>query len=591
MNYQLGDPNKVEKVNPTKAVRALYQFIKGSRLAMSMAFVYLLINSLTTIIAPFIIGDVSNKYIAAGDKDNLIKSVLLLALIYIVGALFGYFQTFVMGKVGQSILFRIRDTIFRKVQSLPLMFFNQNKSGDLISRINNDSEKMNQAFSETLLRFTGDIVVIVGIGIAMLILNTTLGVIAWIALAAMLFITFLLAPWMRSRNDNSLQQLGEMSGEIQESLSNFRVTVVFNRRDYFRSSFKKVNEKNRKAATMAGIANGILTPIYNYAGNIASALILLFGIQILILDKVMVGQMPEFGSLLTFILYSSSFFGPLKELGELFSQFQTAIASWSRIYKLLRLESNLKKIESEEVKSEDCLMAFHNVSFGYDVENMVLNKINMELEAGKTYALVGPTGGGKSTTASLMARLYDISEGQIFYKGKDIRSYDSGDLAKEIGFILQEPFLFTGALSENIKYGNDEISNFSDEQLEKKLIELGLEELIKRFNEGLQTVINPGGENISLGQKQLIAFVRVLLRQPKLLILDEATANIDTITEQILENILNKLSKDTTKVIIAHRLNTIENADQIFFISGGQIEKPLDFKSALSLIETSKGKS
>ncbi len=591
MDYHLADQNKTEKVNPTRALRTLYQFLKGSRLAMFMAFVYLLINSATTIIAPFIIGDVTNKYLITADKDNLLKSVILLGAIYIVGAIFRFYQALVMGRVGQDILLRLRAAVFRKVQSLPLMFFNQNKSGDLISRINNDTEKMNQAFSETLLRFTGNIVIIFGIGGVMIALNPTLGAIAWAALGIMLLVTQVALSWMKAKNARNLQKLGEMSGEIQESLTNFKVTVVFNRRDYFRNAFAKVNEENRQAATGAGIANGVLAPIYNYSGTIASALILVVGIQLLIFDKVATQQMPEIGTLLTFILYSNSFFGPLRELGELFSQFQTAIASWTRIYRLLRLESNLKVIESEEVQFEDKLMAFHNVSFGYDVESMVLSKINMELDKGKTYALVGPTGGGKSTTASLMARLYDVSEGQIFYKGKDIRTYEFNELAKEIGFILQEPFLFTGTLADNIKYGNDEIADYSEAELEQKLVELGLEELIKRFNDRLQTEIKPGAENISLGQRQLIAFVRILLRQPRLLILDEATANIDTVTEKLLEDILNKLPKETTKVIIAHRLNTIENADQIFFISGGAIEKPLDFKSALGLIETSKGKS
>ncbi len=592
MNYNLGPDNKTkQKISFIKALKALYQHIKGSRIKMLIAFLFLLINSATTISAPFLIGDVTNKYIPIKDKDNLLRSVALLAGIYLVGALFSYLQTLLMGRVGQEILFRIRNAIFKKIQSLPLQFFNQNKSGDLISRINNDTDKMNQAFSETLLRFAGDIVVIIGIGGVMIALNSTLGLIAVGTLGIMLLITLALSSFIKSRNDQSLQKLGELSGEIQESLSNFKVTVVFNRRDYFKKSFGQVNENNRKAATWAGVANGILAPIYNYAGTIASLLILIVGIQLLIFDKINAHTMPEFGSLLTFILYSNTFFNPLKELAEIFSQVQTAIASWSRIYTLLRVESNLVQIKSEDKDSNNHLMHFHNVSFGYDTESMILNKINMELERGKSYALVGPTGGGKSTTASLMARLYDVTEGQIFFKGKDIRTFDLKDLAKEIGFILQEPFLFSGTLAENIKYGNDDLEDATDEQLEQKLHELGLKALVARFNDGLKTEISSNAENISLGQKQLIAFVRILLRQPKLLILDEATANIDTVTEKLLEDILNKLPKDTTKVTIAHRLNTIENADQIFFISGGTIEKPIDFKSALGLINTNKVQS
>lgn len=592
MNYRLNlDENSQEKISFRKAVKTLYRFVKGSRTSILIAFFFLVVNSITTIVVPFITGDVTNKYIPVGDKDNLFKSVIIIAVIYIIGSIASYYQIRVMGQAGQGMLFRIRSTIFEKIQSLPLAFFNANKSGDLISRINNDTEKLNQAFSETLLRFTGDIVVIIGIGAVMVAINPALGSIAWIILGLMLLVTFALAGWNKSKNDRSLQNLGEMSAEIQESLSNFKVTVVFNRRDYFKESFGKVNENNRKAATWAGIANGILIPIYNYAAAIGGLLILVFGIQYLLIDKIAAGQMPEFGSLLTFILYANLFFNPLREMAELFSQMQTAIASWGRIIKILSLESNLEQIESTETKFEDSLMVFNNVSFGYDKENMVLNKINIDLDKGQTYALVGPTGGGKSTTAALMARLYDVSEGQVFYKGKDIRSYSPAELAKEIGFILQEPFLFTGTLAENIKYGNEDIADFTEAQIEEKLNKVGLAKLIERFPDGLATAISSGAENISLGQRQLIAFVRILLREPKLLILDEATANIDTVTEALLEEILEKLPKDTTKVIIAHRLNTIENADKIFFIANGNIEKPLDFGSALDLINTSQGRS
>lgn len=576
------------KVGLFASLRTLYRLVKGANLRIFFAFVCLLVSSATVIAAPFLIGDVTNKYIPTGDKDNLLRYIFILAGVYVAGSVFSYLQIRIMGQVGQQVVFNIRNAIFAKIQSLPLQFFNQNKSGDLISRINNDTDKMSQAFSETLLRFAGDIVVIIGIGAAMLLLNWQLGMVAITSLGTMLLVTWAISGWIKSRNDRSLQRLGELSGEIQESLSNFKVTVVFNRRDYFRESFAKANKNNQQAATWAGIANGLLAPIYTYAGNFASGIILVFGIQFLIIDMLAIGATPEFGSLLTFILYSSSFFGPLREMGELFSQLQVAIASWSRIYLLLGLETNLKHLSSNEVNHTEHVVRFENVSFGYDPEQLILNQINIDLDQGKTYALVGPTGGGKSTTASLMVRLYDATEGRVYFKGKDIRAYQPEELAAQIGFILQEPFLFTGTIADNIRYGNSDTQIGTDEKLHKRLEDLGLAAVIDRFSEGLQTEIKPGAENISLGQRQLISFVRVLLRQPQLLILDEATANIDTVTEQLLEEILAKLPATTTKVIIAHRLNTIETADQIFFISGGSIEKPVDFDSALKLINKNR---
>ena len=222
--------------------------------------------------------------------------------------------------------------------------------------------------------------------------------------------------------------------------------------------------------------------------------------------------------------------------------------------------------------------------FQYVEGKDVLKDVNFKLESGKTYALVGPTGGGKTTTASLMARLYDPSSGTVLLEGKDIRCWTPSERVKKIGFILQEPFLFTGTVRENILYGNAEHGQFGDEQLKQTLEKMHLTKLLERFTDGLDTRINVGGEAISLGQKQLIAFIRAALRSPDVLILDEATANIDTITEQLLEEILNKLPKQTTKIIIAHRLNTIENADEIFFVNGGQVTHAGSMHQAMDML-------
>jgi len=229
-------------------------------------------------------------------------------------------------------------------------------------------------------------------------------------------------------------------------------------------------------------------------------------------------------------------------------------------------------------------MSFRNVSFSYTPGNEILKNVSFDLERGKTYAFVGPTGGGKTTTASLMSRLYDPTSGEILLNGKDIRSMDSGNRTAKIGFILQEPFLFTGTIRENILYGNECFNNLTNEELINELKEVGLDGLLERFDGGLNSRINSSGDGISLGQKQLIAFIRAVLRRPDLLILDEATANIDTVTEQLLDEILNKLPASTTRIIIAHRLNTIENADEIYFINSGSVTKAGSMQDAVNLL-------
>jgi ATP-binding cassette subfamily B protein len=261
------------------------------------------------------------------------------------------------------------------------------------------------------------------------------------------------------------------------------------------------------------------------------------------------------------------------------------MAGWDRISHILNLATDMLFVQAETSAVANApVIEFKNVSFHYPDGKDVLHGINFSMERGKTYALVGPTGGGKTTAASLIARLYDPSSGVVQLNGHDIRSYAAGERTKRIGFILQEPFLFSGTLRENILYGNESLAHLTNEALEEKLQEAGLSRLLERFDEGLETNVAAAGDSISLGQKQLIAFIRAVLRNPDLLILDEATANIDTVTEQLLQDILQKLPAATTRVVIAHRLNTIENADDIFFVNSGEIVRAGSFDHALNML-------
>jgi ATP-binding cassette subfamily B protein len=296
------------------------------------------------------------------------------------------------------------------------------------------------------------------------------------------------------------------------------------------------------------------------------------------------------GLLIGFLLYVNNFYGPLRQLASVWQSFQLALASLDRISEVLDLESNILVVPLVH-KSVPAVLEFKNVSFRYTEDTDVLRDISFALEKGKTYALVGPTGGGKTTIASLMARLYDPSVGVVFLNGKDLRSFQPAERTRKIGFILQEPFLFTGTVRENILYGNEQYVHLSDEQLIEALEKANLTGLLTRFEKGLETTITSSGDSISLGQKQLIAFMRAVLRNPEILILDEATANIDTVTEQLLEEMLDKLPPDTTRVIIAHRLNTIEHADEIFFVNSGSISPAGSFDQAVEMLLHGKRES
>ncbi len=496
-----------------------------------------------------------------------------------------------MGGVGRRILFNLRNTVFNKLQELPLVFFNQNKVGDLISRINNDTDQLNQFFSQALMQFMRNFFLIVGAGIFLLVLNPKLGIVALIPAILVFIISRIISGWVKKKNLENLQSLGGMSAEIQENIDNFKVVVAFNRMDYFRKKFDNVNETNFKANFGAGIANNLFTPIYSLASNIGQLLVLVYGIYL-----ISAGQLT-IGLLIGFMLYTTSFYGPLQQLASVWSSLQQALAGLDRISEILVLKSNLEVLDLTKedkqkgipsgnlpTKNESLIIEFKNVSFGYPDGGSVLSNINLKFDKGKTYALVGPTGGGKTTTASLMARLFDPTEGTIFLDGIDIRSYQPADRVKKIGFILQEPFLFSGTVKDNIIYGNDNYANYSNEMLRDELEKAGLSKLLARFENGLDSKVTTSGDGISLGQKQLIAFIRAILHKPEILILDEATANIDTVTEQLLEEILMKLPSETTKVIIAHRLNTIDRADEICFVNSGTITVAGSMEHAVKML-------
>jgi ATP-binding cassette subfamily B protein len=472
--------------------------------------------------------------------------------------------------------------VFNKLQELPLAFFNQNKTGDLISRINNDTEKINLFFSQSLLQFIGTVATMIGSGIFLLSIHFRLGIFTLLPALVILIFTKLTAVWIKKKNAASLQRTGGLSAEIQESLANFKVIIAFNRRDYFRKRFEEANEQNYEAAKQAGVANNVFIPVYGFFASMAQLIVLTAGIYFITEGSFTIGL------LVSYLAYSTNFYNPLRQLAALWTNFQMAMAGADRISHILNMESNMLVMHNAAGSQTDALVEFRNVHFGYGDGVEILHHINFKLEKGRTYALVGPTGGGKTTTASLLARLYDPVTGEVFFNGRDIRSYEPGERAKKIGFILQEPFLFTGTVKDNILYGNEDYAAYTNEQFIEAMRQAGLQKLLAPFEKGLDTVLGSGGEGISLGQKQLIAFMRAVLRKPDLLILDEATANIDTITEQILQEILNKLPSTTTRVIIAHRLNTIQNADEIFFINAGELIRAGSFDHAVDMLMQGK---
>jgi ATP-binding cassette subfamily B protein len=578
MNYNLKNKDKVKDASSLKdAYISLKPLLVEEKSSLVYALVAIIVNSAVNLVGPLIIAYTIDTYFISKNFHGVVLFSVILAVIYIFGFVAAYLQTMIMGGVGRRVLFKLRNTIFTKLQELPVAFFNANKAGDLISRINSDTDKLNQFFSQALVQFVGNLFLMLGAGIFLVSLNPRLGLTSLIPALLVLIITQLISPWIKKSNFKSLQSLGAMSAEIQESIANFKVVVVFNRLDYFRVKFDQANQANYKASIKAGVASNILMPIYTIASNVGQIIVLAYGISLVDSGSLTIGL------LVGFLLYVNNFYTPLRQLAQLWSSLQLALASMDRIGEVLSLSSTIVVEKEREKVDNQGILSFNDVSFAYPDGKEILHHVNLTLEKGKTYALVGPTGGGKTTTASLMARLFDPTSGTIYLDGINIKSYEPGVRTQKIGFILQDPFLFTGTVAENIIYGNKEYEGQTIEQSLKLLKEAGLDTLLVRFDNGLETKVG-GADSVSLGQKQLIAFMRAILRKPDILILDEATANVDTVTEAQLEEIMQKLPKETTKVIIAHRLNTIENADDIFFVNGGEVLHAGSFDQALDLL-------
>lgn len=578
MNYRLDAQPPRPRLSAWRALKALFPLLAGEQSMLLYSSLATLCNSLVSLAAPLLIAHVVDTYLLQKQFEGMLRFSLLLLLLYVVGLCTSYLHTRLMGGVGQRVVFSLRSRIFNKLQELPLAFFSANKAGDLISRINNDTDKLNIFFSQTLVQFMGSIVIMTGAGIFLLAINFPLGLAALAPAAALVLFTRAMSPLVKKCNAEAMAATGALSAEVSESLGNFRLIVAFNRRDFFRARLERANQHNYRRAIRAGLANNAFTPVFALSAMLAQMMVLIFGVRLI--------ESGDFtpGLLISYLSYVTYFYNPLRQLAMLWANFQVALAGWDRIEDILHLGNDMPQLSALPAVGAAPLLEFQDVSFRYTADRWILRNLDMKLERGKTYALVGPTGGGKTTTASLMARLLDPTSGTVLFEGRDIRSLAPAERARRIGFILQDPVLFSGNVRDNILYGNDSLAALTDEELLAVLEGEGLSGLLQRFDGGLLTPVAAGGDGLSLGQKQLIAFMRAVLRHPDLLILDEATANIDTVTEQMLDTILRKLPPHTTRVIVAHRLNTIENADEIFFVDGAGLTRAASMQDAVNLL-------
>jgi len=577
MKYQLNESFRTQHTFGWAALQSLLRILPGEQKSMWRGGAAILLNSTSNLLSPFIIGYAIDRYVQQKWYAGVAAASGVLFLLYATAFCASHFQNKIMGGIGLRLLFTLRNALFDKLQLLPVAFFNANQAGDLIFRVNCDLEKLNNFVSQSLMGFMGSTFMLIGSGAFLLALNAKLAMVALVPALFILLFTWLTAPWVKHKNALNLQSASELSAQVHENLNNFRLFAAFNRRDYMRQRFAEANQRQYRTAVRAALANNLFLPMYGFFGNAAQLITLVYGLY-----QVAAGTFTV-GLLVSSLLFTSFLYNAARMLATLWTNFQHAATGWSRILEILSLPVDLP-VQSPAAPEPSAFVEFRNVRFGYGDSEAVIDNVSLRMERGKTYAIVGPTGGGKTTLASLMVRLYDPDQGTVWLAGRDLRTYAPEERASRIGFILQDPFLFTGTVRENILYGNEMYQHYDHAHLQQALWSANLHKLTRFFENGLDTPVSSLAGGISLGQKQLIAFMRAVLRKPDLLILDEATANIDPETEQLLDEILDRLPATTTRVIIAHRLNTIANADEIYFINTGRVTLAGSLTDAVDLL-------
>lgn len=551
--------------NQKETILRIWNQLSKHRLKLLIVLGFVFASTVLGLLGPYYLGITIDSYILKKDVSGSIQMAVLLAVIYLAGSLFTWLQQDMMVRVSLTTIRTIREELFAKLQQLSLRFFDTRSQGDLMSRVTNDIDNLNNALSQSLVQIFSSVLTIAGVTIAMLSLNWMMAVVSFLIIPVMLFVSRRIIR-VSSRNFAKRQQdLGQLNGYIEEAISGKEVITLYGQEKKTIQEFHEINEELRKSAMLAETFSGFLGPVNNFINNLGFGLIIATGAILTLND------MASIGVIAAFVTYSKLFFRPINQLTNLWNTIQSAIAGAERVFEVMDEVPDLKDVpNAAAVKSFEGYIEFRDVSFGYEKNNRILKNISLKANPGETIALVGPTGSGKTTIINLLSRFYDRSSGDLFIDDKPIEAYKMADLRKRIGIVLQETYLFSGTLMENIRYGR---LDATDEEVIKAAKIAAAHQFIKHLPERYETKITSGGTNLSQGQRQLLAIARAILADSDILILDEATSSIDTRTEIAIQEGLKNLTKGKTTFVIAHRLKTIEKADQIYVIDQGQIKE------------------
>ena len=554
-------------------MKKLMSYLGKYTYAIIAVFIFAIGSVAFSVIGPKVLGKATTEIfngligkISGGDGINFdrIKIILLtLVGLYLVSAILSFIQGFIMSGISQKLAYNLRDELSKKINRLPMSYFDKTTNGEVLSRFTNDIDTLAQSLNQSLTQIITAVTTLVGVFIMMLTISGVMTVAALVIIPIGMFVISMIIK--RSQKFFAQQQafLGNVNGQVEELYGGHLVVQAFNGQGDAIEKFDKTNEKLYQSAWKSQFLSGLMQPLMSFVGNLGYVLISILGGFLVIKNYI------EVGDIQSFIQYVRQFNQPLNQIAQISNQLQATAASAERIFAFLAEEEEpVTENDSVKVTRHDGEVIFDHVRFGYDENKVIIKDFNAKVKPGQKIAIVGPTGAGKTTIIKLLMRFYDVNSGAIYVDGKNIKDYNRQELRSHFGMVLQDTWLFSGSIKDNIKYGK---LDATDEQVKQAAKAAHVDHFIKTLPSGYDMVLNEEASNVSQGQKQLLTIARAILADPEILILDEATSSVDTRTEVLIQKAMDNLMENRTSFIIAHRLSTIRNADLILVMKDGDI--------------------
>ncbi|MGN7471116.1 ABC transporter ATP-binding protein [Brevibacillus sp. SAFN-007a] len=550
--------------NFSATLKRLWQAFGREKRWLPLVFAIVFVDGLLMLSAPYLIGKAIDAMTGGAEAFGFL-AIIILALLgsYILDGALTFLQGWMIAGITQRIVTNMRQALFEKLQKLPIAFFDSRTHGELMSRLTNDIDNVSNSISQSTTQLMSGVIVLAGSLVMMLVLSPLLTLACLITVPLVFLLTRTIAKRTSVLFKNQQIELGKLNGHIEETISGIQVVKAFNHEQKAIADFDAINDRLCKVGMKAQVWSGFLMPMMNVINNLGFAMVAIVGGILAVKGMITVGVIASFLS------YSRQFVRPLNDLANIFNVLQSGVAGAERVFEVLdEREEPLDPPDAALLSEPKGHVVFDRVSFGYHPDQPILKNVSFEAQAGSMTALVGPTGAGKTTVVNLLTRFYDVTEGTIYLDGKDIREYSRDSLRRSFGFVLQDTYLFSGTIKENIKYGKPDAT---DAEVEVAAKMAHADVFINRLPKRYDTLLTENGGNLSQGQRQLLAIARVILARPSLLILDEATSSIDTRTELIIQDALASIMEGRTSFVIAHRLGTIRDADTIMVVDRGEI--------------------